>query len=122
VISILGLLTVIATPQVLKYLGDAKISTAKTEIESLSSALDLFKLDVGRFPSTEEGLPALLTGPAGVERWNGPYVKKTANLIDPWGHPFNYRSPGEHGEFDMFSDGPDGDANANAGNRRIASW
>ena len=122
VLAILGFLAAIATPQVLGYLGGAKISTAKTEVESLSSALDLFKLDVGRYPTSQEGLTALLTAPADVGVWNGPYVKRAANLVDPWGHPFNYRAPGQHGEFDIFSYGPDGDHSANTENPAIASW
>jgi general secretion pathway protein G len=120
VIGILGLLTAIATPQVIRYLASAKISTARTEVKSLASALDLFKLDVGRYPTTQEGLPALLTAPAGAETWSGPYIDKGASLIDPWGHPFNYQSPGQHGEFDIFSYGPD--ANATSETPKIASW
>ncbi len=122
VIAILGLLAAIATPQVIKYLNHARIGTAKTEIESLSSALDLFKLDVGRYPTTEEGLNALVTAPAGVTTWNGPYIKKASNLSDPWGHPFNYRSPGQHGEFDIYSYGSDSEDKANAEKPPIANW
>lgn len=122
VLAILGFLTAIATPQVMKYLGSAKMSTAKTEVESLSSALDLFKFDVGRYPSSQEGLSALLNSPAGVEGWNGPYVKRNVNLIDPWGHPFNYRAPGQHGEFDLFSYGPNGEASGEPTNPVVASW
>lgn len=122
VLAILGFLAVIATPQVLKYLNHAKVSAAHTQVESLSSALDLFKLDVGRYPTTQEGLAALVTQPAGLDGWNGPYVKKKASLIDPWGHPYGYRVPGEHGEFDLFSNGPDGEGAGNGGNPAIANW
>ena len=122
VIAILGLLAAIATPQVIKYLNHARVGTAKTEVESLSSALDLFKFDVGRYPTTEEGLTALVTAPAGVTTWNGPYIKKIASLTDPWGHPFHYRSPGEHGEFDIYSYGSDSEEKANAEKPPIASW
>jgi general secretion pathway protein G len=107
VLAILGLLATIATTQVLKYLSNAKFSTAHTQVESLSSALDLFKLDAGRYPTTQEGLSALETQPPGVDNWNGPYIKKTSTLDDPWGHPYNYRSPGQHGDFDLYSYGPD---------------
>ena len=120
VLAILGLLAAIATPQVIKYLNHARISTTKTEIENISSALDLFQLDVGRYPTTQEGLQALVTAPAGVSSWNGPYIKKTANLTDPWGHPFQYRSPGQHGQFDLYSNGSDSDNNA--GKPPIANW
>lgn len=108
VLAILALLALIATPQVLKYLDRAKVSAAHTQVESLSSALDLYKLDVGRYPTTEEGLEALVVAPAGSESWNGPYIKKKASLTDPWGHPYVYRSPGEHDVFDLSSNGPDG--------------
>ena len=77
---------------------------------------------MGRYPTSTEGLPALLAAPPGVEHWNGPYVKRNANLIDPWGHVFNYRSPGEHGEFDLFSYGPDSESTAKVGEPKIANW
>ena len=122
VLAILGLLAAIATPQVLKYLNSAKLSTAHTQVDSLEGALDLFKLDVGRYPTTEEGLDALIEAPSGLESWNGPYVKKKNSLSDPWGKPFEYRSPGEHGEFDLFSYGPDAGEAGNAGTPAITSW
>lgn len=122
VLAILGFLAAIATPQVLKYLASAKMSTAHTQVESLSSALDLYKLDAGRYPTTQEGLDALVTAPAGTETWNGPYVKKKASLVDPWGHLYGYRSPGEHGEYDLYSDGPDGGAAGSGGTPKITSW
>ena len=120
VLAILGFLALVATPQVLQYLSSARLSTAKTEVENLTAALDLFKLDVGRHPSTDEGLAALLKAPPGAATWNGPYVKRQANLVDPWGHPFIYVAPGEHGEFDLYSYGPEGE-NAK-GDPVIASW
>lgn len=120
VLAILGFLAVVATPQVLQYLSGARLSTAKTEVQNLSAALDLFKFDVGRHPSTEEGLAALLKAPPGVTTWNGPYVKRQVNLIDPWGRAFIYVSPGEHGEFDLFSYGAEGE-NAK-GEPVVANW
>lgn len=122
VLAILGLLAAIATPQVLKYLASAKVSAAHTQVESLSSALDLFKLDVGRYPTTQEGLDALVAVPAGVTSWNGPYIKKKTGLVDPWGHPYSYRSPGEHGEFDLSSHGPEGGEAGDGGLPAITSW
>jgi general secretion pathway protein G len=107
VLAILGLLATITTTQVLKYLGNAKFSTAHTEVESYATALDLFKLDVGRYPTTSEGLKALRDAPASADGWGGPYVKSNTSLDDPWGRPFHYLSPGEHGEYDLFSYGPD---------------
>ena len=121
VLAILGLLATIATTQVLRYLDHAKVSTAHTQVESFGAALDLFKLDVGRYPTTQEGLDALLKQPPGVEHWNGPYVKVTSSLNDPWGHPFHYRSPGEHGDYDLFSYGPDNNG-AQGGDPPIKNW
>lgn len=120
VLAILGLLAAIATPQVIKYLNHARISTAKTEVENISSALDLYKIDVGSYPTTQQGLQALVTAPAGVEGWNGPYLKKAVNLTDPWGHAFHYDSPGQHGDFDIYSYGSDSENNA--GKPPIANW
>jgi len=107
VLAILGLLATIATTQVLRYFASAKMSTAHAQVESLSSALDLYKLDVGHYPTSQEGLEALKIKPAAADNWNGPYVKTTTNLNDPWGHPYIYVAPGRHGEFDLSSNGPD---------------
>ena len=108
VLAILGLLAAIATPMVLHYLDSAKVSTAKTEVANLSAGLDLFKYDVGRYPTTQEGLEALVNPPADAENWNGPYVKKTTKLSDPWGHPYVYKVPGDHAAYDIASYGPAG--------------
>lgn len=122
VLAILGLLAAIATPQVIRYLDHARMKTAVTEVANISSALDLFKFDVGRYPTTQEGLTALATAPVGVTTWNGPYLKQNANLTDPWGRPFNYRAPGQHGEFDLYSYGPNGQDNSNGGKPAVANW
>lgn len=108
VLAIMGLLATIVTTQVLRYFSSAKVSTAHAQVESLSSALDLYKLDVGTYPTTQEGLAALKVKPPSAENWNGPYVKNTITLKDPWGHPYIYVSPGKHGEYDLSSNGPDG--------------
>ncbi|MBL6938837.1 MAG: type II secretion system major pseudopilin GspG [Alphaproteobacteria bacterium] len=121
VLAILGLLATIATTQVLRYFASAKMSTAHAQIESLSSALDLYKLDVGHYPTSQEGLAALKTKPATAENWNGPYVKPATNLNDPWGHPFLYAAPGKHGEFDLSSNGPDGESAAGA-DPAVRNW
>lgn len=107
VLAILGFLVAIATPQVVKYLSSSKVQTAHTAVASISSALDLFRLDVGRYPSTDEGLNALINSPQGVDIWNGPYIKRMVETVDPWGNPYHYLQPGKHGEFDLFSYGPD---------------
>ncbi|HEY2034720.1 MAG TPA: type II secretion system major pseudopilin GspG [Rhizomicrobium sp.] len=121
VLAILALLATVATTQYLRYLDHAKVQTAHTQVEALSSALDLYKLDVGSYPTSQQGLTALETAPAGIENWNGPYVKKTTSLTDPWGHPYTYVSPGQHGEFDLSSNGPQGGA-ANGADPPIRNW
>ncbi len=121
VLAILGLLATIATTQVLKYFASAKISTAHAQVESFSSALDMYKLDMGRYPTSQEGLTALKVKPATADTWNGPYVKATTSLNDPWGHPYNYASPGKHGDFDLYSNGPDGET-ANGTDPPVRNW
>src|ERR1700692_3204282 len=103
VITIIGLIMAIVGPRVLGYLGESKVKAAKIQIESFSSALDLFYLDAGRYPSTAEGLGALAQRPGGAQAWNGPYLKGAAVPNDPWGRPYIYRSPGEHGPYDIVS-------------------
>jgi general secretion pathway protein G len=108
VLVILGLLAAIATPQVMNYLGSAKVDTARLQVKNLGTDIELFKLDVGRYPTQEEGLQALITKPAAAERWRGPFVKKKESLVDPWGAPYKYKFPGDHGEYDLWSAGPPG--------------
>jgi general secretion pathway protein G len=122
VLAILGFLAAIATVQVIHYLDSAKISTAKTEISNIAAGLDLYKLDVGGYPTTQQGLESLVKAPDGAQNWNGPYIKKTTNLNDPWGHPYNYRSPGQYGEFDIYSFGPKGDEGNTGAKPLIANW
>jgi general secretion pathway protein G len=107
VLVILGLLAAVATPRVLDYLGRARTQSAGLQINRLSTALDLYRLDVGRYPSEEEGLNSLVKAPAGVKNWYGPYVKKPEMLLDPWGQPYNYRIPGENGDYDLYTLGAD---------------
>src|ERR1700719_204328 len=108
VITIIGMIMALVGPRVLNYLSESKAKAAKIQIESLASALDLYYLDVGRYPSTSEGLAALAQQPGGVQSWNGPYLRSGAVPNDPWGHSYVYRSPGEHGAFDIVSHGKDG--------------
>ena len=122
VLAILGFLAAIATVQVIHYLDSAKVSTAKTEVSNISAGLDLYKLDVGSYPTTQQGLEALIKAPEGVDNWNGPYIKKTTRLNDPWGHPYNYRSPGQYGEFDLYSYGPKGDEGNTGAKPLVANW
>ena len=108
VITIIGLIMGLVGPRVLGYLGESKVKAAQIQIESFSSALDLFYLDAGRYPSTAEGLTALVRRPGGTTSWNGPYLKNGQVPNDPWGHPYIYRAPGERGAYDIISYGSDG--------------
>jgi len=109
VLVILGLLAALATPQVLKYLSRAKVDTARIEMKNMATALDFFLLDVGRYPTQQEGLQALVTSPAGLASWHGPYLKTNTSgpPLDPWGHTYQYRVPGQNGDYDLFAVGPD---------------
>jgi general secretion pathway protein G len=108
VITIIGLIMGLIGPRVLNYLSESKVKAAKIQLQSFSSALDLFYLDAGRFPSTSEGLAALVQRTPGIAAWNGPYLKGGAVPNDPWNHPYLYRSPAEHGPYDIMSYGSDG--------------
>ena len=107
VIVILVALASIATPLYMNHIKKANIGTAKTQIKLLEDALAGYKLDVGTYPSTEDGLQALMTNPGDSEKWNGPYIKPAVPK-DPWGNDYVYTSPGEHGDFDLLSYGADG--------------
>ncbi|CAL79981.1 General secretion pathway protein G [Bradyrhizobium sp. ORS 278] len=108
VITIIGLIMGLIGPRVLNYLSESKTKAARIQLQSFSSALDLFYLDVGRYPSTSEGLAALAQRPAGLNTWNGPYLKGGAVPKDPWNAAYVYRAPGDHGPFDILSYGADG--------------
>jgi general secretion pathway protein G len=122
VLVILGLLAGLVGPQVMRYLGGAKSDTARLQINDLGAALDLFYLDVGRYPTTQEGLDALVTQPAGAERWSGPYLRRRQVPVGPWGNPYHYRSPGEHGPYDLFSLGANNAPGGDGEDRDIVSW
>jgi general secretion pathway protein G len=108
VLAILGMLAAIAVPQVLKYLGRAKEDVVKVQVQALQTSLDLFLLDVGRYPTSQEGLEALVQKPGGLDQWHGPYVSKANSLIDPWGHPYVYHQPGQQTDYDLYSFGSEG--------------
>lgn len=122
VLVILGLLAGLVGPQVLRYLGSAKSDTAMLQIEELGAGLDLYHLEVGRYPTTEEGLKALVEQPAGVAAWNGPYLRKKRIPVDPWGNEYHYRSPGEQGMYDLYSLGGDNLEGGESDNADIVSW
>jgi general secretion pathway protein G len=107
------------------YLGQgekAKQKAAKIEIEQIGQTLDLFRLEVGRYPTTQEGLQALISVPAGVSNWNGPYWKKGTLPKDPWTHEYKYASPGQHGAYDLYSLGADGKEGGEGNDKDITSW
>ena len=108
VISIIALIMALVGPRVLNFLGESKVKAAKIQIESLVSALDLYSLDTGQYPSSSEGLEALMQRPGGATSWSGPYLKGNVVPKDPWGRPYIYRSPGQHGAYDILSYGADG--------------
>jgi general secretion pathway protein G len=108
VLAILALLAGLVGPRVLNQLGGAKSKSAAVQINDLESALELYKLDVGRFPNNEDGLQALVRQPSTAIGWNGPYLKKNDVPADPWGQAYIYRFPGERGEYDIISMGADG--------------
>lgn len=110
VLAILGLLIGFVAPALMRQLGSAKHKVAEQSIERLAGILDLYRLDVGNYPTTEQGLESLSVAPSGVAGWDGPYVKDPSGLKDPWGRPFAYRSPSERQDhpFDIYSLGADG--------------
>ena len=122
VLGIIALLAGIVGPQVMKHMGTSKTKAARVQIEDLSAALDMYKLDVGRYPSTEQGLDALVEKPNDVNRWNGPYLRKSKVPLDPWQQAYHYAAPGEHGSFDLFTLGADEKEGGDGEDQDIVSW
>jgi general secretion pathway protein G len=122
VMVILVLLASLVAPRVIGYLGSSRTKTAKVQIESLSTSLELFKLDTGRYPDQREGLTALVTRPSDAKNWNGPYLKKDQVPPDPWGRPYHYRYPGQRGAFDIYSFGADNQEGGDDEDQDVASW
>ncbi len=120
VMVILGMLAALVFPKLLPKVGKGKQSAAKTQIELLGQALDQFRLDTGRYPTTSEGLNALITDP-GVPGWDGNYLKK-ALPNDPWGRPYHYECPGTHGDYDLISYGADGAPGGDGEAKDLNSW
>jgi general secretion pathway protein G len=121
VLAILGLVAAVATPQVLKYLAKAKTDTARIDIKGIGVALDLFLLDTGRYPSEQEGLAILVEKPNGGE-WHGPYLKSKRVPRDPWGRPYIYRFPGQHGDYDLYTFGADNAPGSTGENQDVVNW
>jgi general secretion pathway protein G len=108
VIVIIGLLAAYVGPKYFSQLGKSEVTVARAQIEAFEKSLDTYRLDVGRYPSTEEGLNALIAAPpTAAGKWNGPYLKKGVPA-DPWGHAYQYRAPGAKGEYEIVSLGKDG--------------
>jgi general secretion pathway protein G len=122
VLVILGMLAALAGPRIIHYLGGAKSDTAKLQVEELGSALDLYHLEVGRYPNTQEGLRSLIEAPPGVTGWNGPYLKKKLIPKDPWGNDYRYESPGQNGPYDLYTLGADNGVGGDGENKDITSW
>jgi general secretion pathway protein G len=121
VMVILGLLAALVVPNYVKQGEKSKIKAARTQIEMLGTALDLFRLDVGRYPTSQEGLDALRGRPSGVDRWDGPYLKKEVSR-DPWGNSYVYRSPGDREPYELESYGADGVAGGAGDSADVKSW
>jgi general secretion pathway protein G len=121
VVAIIGLLAGYVGPKYFGQLGKAEVKATRAQIDGLDKALDQFRLDVGHYPSTDQGLNALLAKPAGLSRWAGPYLKKDVPL-DPWGKPYIYKSPGDHGDYDLSSLGRDGSAGGTGEDADITNW
>ncbi|OWV82242.1 type II secretion system protein GspG [Rhizobium sp. R634] len=107
VLAIIGLIAALVAPQVLKYLGSAKVDTTKAQIKNIENALELYYIDVGHYPSTEEGLEALSQAPTDGSAWNGPYLKKSGTFLDAWGTAYQYKSPAEEKPYQVISLGRD---------------
>jgi general secretion pathway protein G len=122
VIIVLGLLVGLVGPRLFGRVGQSKQAAARAQIELLGAALDQFRLDIGRYPDSSQGLAALQQNPGNTQNWNGPYLKK-AVPNDPWGNGYKYRCcPGQHGEYDLWSDGADGAPGGEGENADVVSW
>jgi general secretion pathway protein G len=108
VLVLIGLIAAVAVPQVMKLLESAKAKAAKIQLETVSHSLSYYQLDVGAYPTTAQGLKVLWEAPAGVDGWDGPYVRRAQQIVDPWGHPFLYASPGTKAPYDLKTLGADG--------------
>jgi len=121
VLVILGLLATVVGPRVMDRLGKGKSEIAKLQVDQLEGALGLFRFDVGRYPTTNEGLQGLIDT-AGVQNWSGPYLDKRTLPKDPWGREYQYRAPGQNGDFDLWSWGADGTQGGEDDNADVTSW
>ncbi|PKU21567.1 type II secretion system major pseudopilin GspG [Telmatospirillum siberiense] len=122
VLTIMGLLAGLAGPQVLKYLGSSRTQTARVQVQNIVASLELFYVDLHRYPTEAEGLKALVTAPPEMAGWNGPYLRKMDALRDPWGNPYGYRNPGKFGNIDVFSLGSDNAEGGTGEAQDVGNW
>ena len=121
VMVIIGLLAGYVGPRLFSQIGKSETKAARAQITALETALDQYRLDIGRYPTTEMGLTALMVKPANEARWAGPYLRKKLP-DDPWGRPYLYKQPGEHGEFDLYSHGKDGQPGGSGDDADVTNW
>lgn len=121
VMVIIGLLASYVGPKYFAQIGKSEIKATKAQIDALAKAADQFRLDVGRYPTTEEGLAILVTRPTSLPKWEGPYLAKNVPM-DPWGNPYVYKAPGDHGDYDLISYGKDGRPGGDGENADITNW
>jgi general secretion pathway protein G len=121
VMVIIGLLVGYVAPQYFKQVGKSEIKTARAQIDAFGKALDQYRLDTGHYPTTEQGLAALMTKPQNEAKWDGPYLKKAVPM-DPWGNAYQYKKPGDHGEYDIISYGKDGAPGGTGEDADIGNW
>jgi len=122
VMVIIGLLAALVVPKLIDKVGKAKSKTAKAQLELFSTAIDLYKLDIGKYPSQDTGLQSLITKPGDAQNWDGPYMKKEKIPKDPWGADYIYTYPGAHGDYDIVSYGADGSEGGSGDNQDLVSW
>jgi general secretion pathway protein G len=122
VLVILGLLAGLVGPNVMKYVGSSKVEVAKAQLEDLSAGLDLFKLDVGRYPTDDEGLRVLVEGGDNIMGWNGPYLRKKRLPLDPWNNEYLYAVPGQGYDYDLFSLGANGEPEGSGEDADLNAW
>ncbi len=122
VLAIISMLAGLVGPKVMKHMAEAKSKAAKVQISELSQALEMYKLDMDRYPTSSQGLAALVESSDNAKRWNGPYLGKSKVPLDPWQNEYHYVAPGEHGPFDLFSFGADEKEGGEGENRDVLSW
>jgi general secretion pathway protein G len=122
VLGIIALLAALVAPSVVRYMSDARSDAANAQLKNVESAIELYYLDTGSYPPSDTGLSALVEAPANVKNWRGPYLRKKEGLVDPWGKPYGYKNPGDHGAYDLVSLGRDGQEGGEGEDKDLVSW